>query len=178
MSYQYLPVQIAFDKGRPFYDMVSAYVTAVVGLESVKHLANPMGFKQGEVVTLEGKVHPELRIESLLVHQQFRAGHVSDVHVANSLVCMLINTAYESVKDRNDDSPEFEFFRHIRNASSHRNTFNFYPNEPSKPAAWRGMVFDHTQRGRANPLYGQACFGNVVASADALVLLWEIEQKL
>ncbi len=178
MSYQSLPVQIAFDKGRPFFDMVSAYVTAVVGLESVWHPENPMGFKQGEVVTLEGKAHPELRIESLLVHQQFIAGHVSDVHVANSLVCMLMNTAYESVKDRNDRSPEFEFFRHIRNASSHRNSFNFFPNEPSKPAAWRGKVFDHARRGISNPFYGQACFGNVVASADALVLLWDIEQRL
>jgi hypothetical protein len=38
---------------------------------------------------------------------------------------MLAVTAYAAVEDRNDRSPEFEFFRHIRNASAHGNRFNF-----------------------------------------------------
>ena len=91
---------------------------------------------------------------------------------------MLANTAYESVKDRNDHSPQFEFFRHVRNASSHLNHFNFAPHEPRRPAAWRGFVIDHTLKGTANPLNRQGCFGNILGAGDIFPLLWDIEQIL
>lgn len=174
----HLPSNISFEKAGYFYEMVSAYITAIVGLESVAHPLNPMGFKSNEVATLEGKVHHEILIEPIAVHREFLAKNISSSTVSNSLVCMLMNTAYESIKILNDGTPEFEYFRHIRNASSHSNIFNFFNKEPSKPAAWRGDSIDHSRQGASNPLYGSPCFGNKLAAADALVLLWDIEQKL
>jgi hypothetical protein len=36
----------------------------------------------------------------------------------------------------------------------------------------------HTLQGASNPLFGKECFGAFIASADAIVLLWDIEQIL
>ncbi len=91
---------------------------------------------------------------------------------------MLANTAYESVKDHNDQSPEFEFFRHVRNASSHRNFFYFTRNEPARAAAWRGFALDVVAKGDTNPLFGTPCFGPVLGPADLIDLLADIETKL
>ena len=67
---------------------------------------------------------------------------------------MIANTAYEAVKDMNDKSPEFEYFRHIRNASSHQNMFNFSDNEPYRPAIGKNRNRSQFERKR-NPLYAQ-----------------------
>jgi hypothetical protein len=172
-----LPDPIAFQQDGPFYDMVTAFVIAIAGLESVLRTDNPMKFKAGEVITLEGKVHPEIRLQPYLIHKLATDGKISSPHAVHSLANMLLNTAYEAVKDKNDRSPEFEFFRHIRNSCSHRNMFNFFPNEPIRPAAWRGRAIDHNRKGSSNPLFGTACFGVYLAAADAVVLLWDIERK-
>jgi len=61
---------------------------------------------------------------------------------------MFANHVYEAVKDENVSSPEFELFRHIRNASSHNNRFNFIDSEPACPASWRGLKIDNTNKGK------------------------------
>lgn len=99
-------------------------------------------------------------------------------HFLGSCCQMLANTAYESVKGRKTHSPEFEFFRHVRNASSHRNYFTFDKEEPRRPAAWRGFTIDHTKLGKENPLQGSPCFGPVLGPADLVSLLKDIEDQL
>ena len=158
--------------------MVGAFLTAIAGLESVARPENPMNFKPGEVLALRGIVHPKLEIEPYLVLQLVLEGHTSRANVSHSLTCMLVNTAYESVKDKNDRSPEFEFFRHIRNAASHQNHFRFIPSEPARPASWRGKVIDHNIKGSANPISGTKCFGQFLTVADAIALLWDMEAKV
>ena len=96
----------------------------------------------------------------------------------NSCCGMLANTAYEAVKEKNDKSPEFELFRHIRNASSHQNKFNFFPKEPSSPAYWNEAKIDHNKKGKDNPLYGTECFGTYFGVPDIIDLLKEIEEKM
>jgi hypothetical protein len=94
------------------------------------------------------------------------------------ITCMLANLAYERVKEWNDDSLEFEFFRHVRNASAHANKFWFRGNEPKRPAFWRGIDIDSESKGRENPFQLCQCFGNILGSGDLPVLLWDIEQIL
>ena len=91
---------------------------------------------------------------------------------------MLANTAYESVKQYNDGSEIFEFFRHLRNASSHLNVFQFNHKEPANPANWRGAIFDKTLKGENNPLHGKPCFGHFIGVADLLDLLMDIEIRI
>lgn len=163
------PAEISFEAGRPFFDYVSAYVSAVSGLETVANPANLMHFSPGDVVTLLGQVHPMLRIGQLAVHQQFVSGKISSSHVVNSLGGMLLNTAYEAVKSLNDHSLEFEFFRHVRHAVSHGNRFAFKGREPIRQAAWRGVKIDHIRHSNANPLQGVQCVGNILAGADLII---------
>lgn len=40
-----------------FYDMVTTFSLAIAGLESIFGEQNLMGFKENQVMTLEGKVH-------------------------------------------------------------------------------------------------------------------------
>lgn len=103
-------------------------------------------------------------------------GDISSSDHIVSCCIMLANTAYESVKQFNDGCETFEFFRHIRNASSHLNTFQFNHKEPANPARWRNAVLEHHSKGEDNPLFGQRCFGHFLGVSDILELLIDIEQ--
>lgn len=173
-----IPAELAFDETGPFYPMMTAFIVAISGLPSIFEPSNPMGFTSDQAVFVEGKVHKELNYRLLSVHQMATGGKFSSIGITTSLTQMLVNTAYESVKGQNDNSLEFEFFRHIRNACSHGNRFNFFAHQPGRPAAWRTKTINHTLKGMHNPLHGAACWGNYLASADAILLLWDIEQKL
>lgn len=91
---------------------------------------------------------------------------------------MLLNAAYSIAEPHNDRTPEFEFFRHVRNAVSHGNTFNFYKTEPARPTSWMNFVIDDALKGPANPLYGTKCVGTTISPADVLALLHDIEARL
>jgi len=95
--------------------------------------------------------------------------------MVNGLCGMLVITAYESAKERNDHSPVFEFFRHVRNAASIQNSFKFRPREQSRTAGWCSLRIDESSKGEDNPLFGEACFDEFLLTADALFLLWDIE---
>lgn len=90
----------------------------------------------------------------------------------------MIDTAYESVKEYNDHSPEFEFFRHIRNASSHLNKFFFFETEPRRLAPWRGLEIPLNPKGTQNPLHGKYCFGEMLGMSEAIHLLHDIDNSL
>lgn len=94
------------------------------------------------------------------------------------LASMFVNICYETVSEYNDKSQVFEFFRHIRNAASHSNTFCFKDWEPTRTAEWRGITIDSNLKGNNNPLHGQKCIGNIVGSADLLYLINEIEDLI
>lgn len=156
--------------------MVTSFLVSAVGLGPVFDPANPLQLAPTTAAFFAGRIHPTLIIDTGQI-QAMAAAIGSDIAL-RSLCCMLVNTAYESVKDSNDHSPEFEAFRHIRNASSHGNSFFFRPNEPRRLASWRGLEIDHLAKGGSNPLHGTDCFGGLFAPADAILLLWDIEQKL
>lgn len=80
---------------------------------------NLMGYKADDSIRLGSRVTQDLHFRPLEIRAEVEGGYISrDVYYA-SLCMMLSNIAYESVKDANDQLPEFEFFRHVRNASSH-----------------------------------------------------------
>ena len=65
-----------------------------------------------------------------------------------------------------NQSPEFEFFRHIRNAISHGNRFTFGPYEPSRPASFSGKEIDNSLNGMENVLFTFIGIGDVLDSLD------------
>ena len=168
---------VQFDKGQPFYEMVGTFMVALSSFHAIFNADNPMKLEKSQYISMNGVRVPDKHLLPFEVFEQAQAGHITMPTILGNCCMMLANTAYESVKDRNDQSPEFEFFRHVRNASSHRNRFYFTEKEPSRPAAWRGAVLDHMQRGSANPLQGAVCFGPILGPADLIDLLADIEKK-
>lgn len=169
---------LEFRQGGPFYDMVASFMVALAGSPSIFNPGNPMKLDQGHYITIHGILTPGRHIRPLELYDQAAKGNISQDQFLRSCCTMLANTAYESVKHKNDRSPEFEFFRHIRNASSHQNRFFLYPHEPVRPAAWRSVRLDHVVKGKANPLHGTDCFGRFIGIADIIDLLGDIERKI
>lgn len=168
----------SFNKSSPFYDLVGTFTTALMGFQAFSLPGNPMGWKESGVLRLEGKVSEPLAANFFKHYKLVQNGHLNQAMYFASLSCMLMNTAYETVKDKNDQTPEFEFFRHIRNASSHGNRFFFTDYEPKRPAIWRRITIDDSVKGKTNPLFGKVCFFDFFAVPDALLLLSDIDTKI
>ena len=169
---------IEFRQGMPFFDMVGSFLIAIAGSPSIINEDNPMGLEEGQYIVVPGIISAGRHIRPREIHDQVVKGHISQGRFLKSCCAMLANTAYETVKDKNDKSPEFEFLRHIRHASSHGNRFHFYKSEPSHPAEWRGVKIDQILQGSANPLHDVECFGNFIGAADIIDLLSDIEKKI
>ncbi len=169
---------VQFDKGKPFYEMVGTFLAILSASPAIFSTGNPMGFKKDHYISLQGVQVSDKHWYPIEVYEQAQNGHMTQAFYIGHTCMMLANLAYESVKSLNDHSPEFEFFRHVRNAASHRNLFTFTQNEPRCPVAWRGIAIDHNKKGTSNPLHGTHCFGPVLGPADIIDLLADIEQKI
>lgn len=169
---------IQFRQGLPFFEMVMSFMTSLSTVSFVLNNDKLINLKEKDWVSLEGKwVKPRHFYPHDVVSNIKKGQFTFDTYI-NSCCCMLANTAYEAVKERNDKSPEFELLRHIRNASSHQNKFNFFTHEPSSPTCWKEATIDHNLKGKNNPLYGTECFGTFFGVPDIIDLLKKIEEKL
>ena len=169
---------IQFDKGRPFFDMVMSFLAATLGLGPVFDQKNPLSLSSQIIAIYQGKVAHGLDIDTGQIHSRCTSGDFTVDVAVKSLCGMLLNTAYAVAEPHKDQSPEFEFFRHVRNAVSHGNRFNFITREPARPASWRGQLIDFALKSNTNPLYGTECIGTMLSPADAIWLLHDIEAKL
>ncbi len=169
---------IAFKQGLPFYDMVMSFMTSLSTVSFILNNEKLIDLKKKDYVSIEGAWVKPRHFYPHDVVANIEEGKFDIKTYINSCCCMLANTAYEAVKDKNDKSPEFELFRHIRNASSHQNRFNFFQKEPSSPAYWKEAKIDHYKKGTDNPLYGSECFGTYFGVPDIIDLMKEIEDKL
>ena len=169
---------IQFDKGKPFYDMVANFMVALSSAPAIFNAGNPMNYQKDQYIAINGVQVEGKHLFPMEVYEQAQAGHTTLPLFLGHSCMMLANLAYESVKHQSDHSPEFEFFRHVRNASSHKNQFTFTAQEPRRPAAWRSAVLEHTRKGSMNPLQDQQCFGPLLGPADVLQLLSDIEARI
>ena len=169
---------VQFDKGKPFYDMVATFMVALSSCPAVFNAGNPMKYEPSQYISINGVLVPSKHLFPIEAYEQAQSGHTTMPFFLGHCCMMLANLAYESVKDLNDHSPEFEFFRHVRNAASHQNRFSFRDDEPRRPASWRGAVLDHTTKGSMNPKQSKECFGSTLGPADLIELLGDIEKKI
>jgi hypothetical protein len=168
----------SFSADRPLFQVIATFLAATAGLGPVFDSSNPLALRQDFVAAYRGRVRPDLAIDMGQIHTQCASGAITAESAVKMLCCMLANTAYAILEPHNHYSPEFELLRHVRNAASHGNRFNFFPREPKRPAAWAGFRIDHTRLGPANPLQGVECFGASLSPADLLALLCDVERTI
>ena len=172
------PPTITFTQDSPFFEMVMSFLTATMGLEAVFEQKDPPAPGPDQLAWYRGKVRPDLAIDMGQIHALRLSGDLTADSVVKSLCCMLLCTAYTVADVHNDQSPEFEVFRHLRNAAAHGNYFYFKKDEPRRRAAWGRFVIDDKLKGSFNPLSGVECIGDTISPADVLALLQSIERRL
>ncbi|WP_334187103.1 hypothetical protein [Noviherbaspirillum sp.] len=168
---------IQFRQGLPFYDMVTSFMVSLAACPAIFNKQNPMGLTEEHYIVVAGGILESRHFRPYDVYQLAQNGQISSETYLKACCGMLANTAYESVKNKNDHSPEFEFFRHVRNAASHQNKFHFAIREPLRPATWHSAAIDHSKKGTLNPLHGTECFGGLVGMSDLIDLLADIEKN-
>ena len=123
-----------------------------------------------------GKIEPELLVDLEQIRQLTQ--HLAADRAVQELCGMLIISAHAVAVDSARlnravlETREFEFFRHVRNASAHGNRFAFNSGEPKRSAGWRTLTLD------AKTHAGTRCFGSLLNAADALSLLSDIQRLL
>ena len=167
-------------KDGPFAELITLHQTVCTGLV-------PIYSKDFKIMEYKAKQQSGVSWESatgknVFQHYNemlFAAQHNTTLkQITDSLNCLVANIAYERIKNRNINSQIIEVLRHVRNASSHGNRFNFYKNEPCKTVEWRNIKIDEKEKGSRNPLHGTKCFGNLIYTGDLFCLLIEIEKDL
>lgn len=165
-----------FNKSLYFHDLVSSFSISLCGCPVIFESHFDVYQSKTQLFSFPGVHSPDKHLAPHQLRRQAQQGSIDKAQHIASCCMMLANTAYESVKDFNDGSETFEFFRHIRNASSHLNVFQFNQKEPAKPAKWRTAKLDHSLKGENNPLFNKVCFGYYMGVADILELLMDIEK--
>ncbi len=167
---------IAFSNQRPFFPMVATFMLSATGLGPLYQSDNPLRLSKRDCVSCHGLIEPQLDIDLEQIRQMTQ--HLDLGTAVQQLCGMLMISTHAVALDlaRNDprilESPEMEFFRHVRNAAAHGNRFTFVGAEPRRHAAWRTVNINQTAHN------GTQCFGKLLNAADALALLGDIEQML
>jgi len=167
-----------FRKDLYFYELVSSFSISLCGCPVIFEDHIDIYKDPKQILSFPGAFSQNKHLAPYHLRQQGLSGNINKSKYIASCCSMLANTAYESVKQYNDGSEIFEFFRHIRNASSHLNVFQFNLKEPAHAAKWRGAVIDQQFKGEKNRLHNKPCFGHFIGVADLLDLLMDIEKKI
>jgi hypothetical protein len=173
-------IGVQFIPGRPYCEMVTAFLAATAGLTPVFDDVNYPNFLSGVSGRYPGIRVPTVSLDLFDLTQRIRAGAITSGQTVEMLCCMLANTAWEASKDhwgRHQHDPDVEFFRHVRHAASHGNKWHFNATEPKRHAEWMGCRIDGDV-GNANARQGKKCIGTDLAVSDLLKLLADLETKL
>ena len=171
-----LEPSLGFSSDGPFFPMVATFLLSTVGLGPVYEPDNPLRLSKESTAGYRGLVEPELVVDLEQIRQLTQ--HLPSDRAVQELCGMLIISAHAVALDNIGgdrtirESPQFEFFRHVRNAAAHGNRFTFDGLEPRRVAKWRTLTLD-----RAN-YAGTQCFGTLLNAADALALLSDIQEML
>jgi len=172
-----VPENLQFRADQHFYPFVVTFFACLAGLQAFLDPRNPMGILPNQRLPLAGQIHTQFSISTFELFKLIQGKSLPSEIITARLCCMLTNACYETVKGKGAASPERELFRHIRNASSHGNSFYFNKDQPSRPAVWQSRIIPTSPKGTGNPLFGTTCFFEYLGPADLIRLLWDIEQQ-
>ena len=165
-----------------FYDNVLAYFTSLNGIPALYDNEYVSTIKNNHSINLEGKTTGKNNhFNRLALIEQMKSKFSSVQDAVRILSQQLVISCYASVEDENNKSPEFEFFRHLRNGCAHGNKFKFISykdkkshkivNEPSRLAKWNGLEITRS-------LEKTEIIFAFLAPGDILKLLKDISEKI
>jgi hypothetical protein len=124
--------------------MVATFLLSTVGLRPVYEPHNPLRLSAECAAWYRGLIEPELVADLEQIRQLTQ--HLAADRAVQEMCGMLIISAHAVAIDRAEgdraihESPQFEFFRHIRNAAAHGNRFTFIRGEPRVALALAQLV--------------------------------------
>lgn len=187
-----------FDRGKPFYPLVTHYVAQLAGFKelAVRGIvgAEPLDSMVTRSTALRGNREAterlrkaagplDLRCECNGQHIRVDVDEISRELAGNfgylaSWVMrsagILLIVAHEISRPWRDAGPLWEFLRHCRNAAAHGGKFNFAKGEPRRPAIWVGIAVNAALQGTS--LFKDDAGAGLLSPGDPVRLLWDIEQ--
>lgn len=165
-----------------FYKNILAFFTCLNGIPALFNENYISTIKHDDSVNLKGTTTGNNQFKRLELIKQMNVEFSNITNAVMILIQQLVVSCYASVENQNDKSPEFEFFRHIRNGCAHDNKFNFRKHknkrtnkviydEPSRSAKWNGLEITQT-------LENSKVIFNFIAGGDVLQLLNDISAKI
>jgi hypothetical protein len=165
-----------------FYKNILAFFICLNGIPALFDSNYVSTIKFDDSINLKGKTTGNNRFKRLELIEQMKVEFPNVKNAVKILIQQLVISCYVSVEDQNDKSPEFEFFRHLRNGCAHGNKFNFRNHkdkktnkviydEPSRPAKWNGLEINQT-------LHGSKVIFDFIAGGDVLKLLIDMSKKI
>jgi hypothetical protein len=191
-----------FDRGKPFYPLVMAYLIQLVGFRDLAALGIPHAQREFKIVCggsalqeaedaeaevlLNKLLEPlglqcaidgtSIRVDGKEIAKELVKEHLYLIEFVLRSAGSLLILAHEMNKDApwHDYSPLWEFLRHCRNAAAHGGTFTLRNGEPRRPATWRRFSIEQSLNG--TPLFKGADGVGLLRPGDPIKLLWDIEQ--
>lgn len=165
-----------------FYDNLLAFFTSLNGIPALFDVGYVSTIKKDHSINLKGITTGENHFKRLELIEQMKARFSNVSDAVKILTQQLVISCYATVEDKNDKSPEFDFFRHLRNGCAHNNNFNFRKHkdkktgnvvydEPARPAKWNGLEITQAQQGK------KVIFA-FIAPGDILQLLNDMSKKI
>src|SRR5437762_937584 len=108
--------ELTFRNDGYFYDMVASFLVSLFACPAMFDPRNPLKLSPDGYMPLKGLATKDMHIRPFQIWKDVQKGYISEKIYLETCSAMLSNTAYESVKSLRNRSPEFEFFRHVRNA--------------------------------------------------------------
>lgn len=171
------PTEIHLEESGIFRDFVIAYKASICGLLLYHPKA---GLISSDPIGFASTAYPAVKFYPSEMQKQIRSGAIDLAKITDSLTYILINGCYESLCGQyselewleiREKFPEVDFFRHVRNAASHKGSWSFRGNEPVRDARWRGKEISASMQGRK-------LFDKSFEIGDVFVLLSDIERIL
>lgn len=107
---------------------------------------------------------PAVKYDVHKMYAEFSKDKANNIDFMKFPMMSMISFIHDIIRDNGFEKqdPEFEFYRHIRNAVSHGNKFTFKNTEPRKPASFKTLTIDASMNGMQNVINDYINFGDLL----------------
>jgi hypothetical protein len=98
------------------------------------------------------------------IYAKFFGDQANNIDYMRIPMMAMLSLIHDTLRENGFEkqTPEFEFFRHIRNAASHGNRLTFKNGEPRRPASYNGFTIDASMNGMTDVIHNYIHFGDIL----------------